>query len=76
MPPTAADRRAIHEVRNWLDSSRTQAHSLPGGAYIARRYQKFEQNLPTASEKQKLDPANLTYADLCRAMESWLKDNA
>lgn len=68
--------RAIHEVRNWLDSSRTQADSLPGGAYIARRYKEFEQNLPAASENQKLDPANLTYADLCRAMESWLKDNA
>ena len=68
--------KAIHEVRNWLDSSRRHANSLPGGAYITSRYEKFERNLPSASEKQKLDVASLTYADLCRAMESWLKDNA
>jgi hypothetical protein len=68
--------RAIHEVRDWLDNSRTHASSLPGGAYIAGRYRMFERDLPAASEKQRLDPASLTYADLCRAMESWLKENA
>ena len=68
--------KAIHEVRNWLDSSRTHANSLPGGTYIASRYQTFDRDLPIASERQNLDPANLTYADLCRAMESWLKENA
>lgn len=68
--------KAIHEVRDWLDSSRTYANSLPGGAYIARRYQMFDRDLPSASKRQKLDPTALTYADLCRAMESWLKENA
>jgi hypothetical protein len=68
--------KAIHEVRNWLDTSRTHKTSLPGGAYITKRYEAFSRDLPSASEKQKLDAANLTYADLCRAMESWLKDNA
>jgi hypothetical protein len=68
--------KAIHEVRNWLDSSRDHANSLPGGAYITSRYQEFGRDLPSASAKQNLDAANLTYADLCRAMESWLKDNS
>jgi hypothetical protein len=68
--------KAIHEVRNWLDSSRARANSLPGGAHISKQYEKFNQSLPAASEKQKLDAANLTYADLCRATESWLRDNA
>ena len=68
--------KAINEVRNWLDSNGTRATSLPGGAYIAKKYREFSRNLPSASERQKLDAANLTYADLCRAMESWLKDNA
>lgn len=68
--------KAIHEVRNWLDTGRARTSSLPGGAYIIKRYEEFSRNLPSASAKQKLDAANLTYADLCRAMESWLKDNA
>lgn len=68
--------RAIHEVRNWLDGSRAHANSLPGGSYITRQYQAFGQSLPSASERLKLDAATLTYADLCRAMESWLRDNA
>lgn len=68
--------KAIHEVRNWLDTGRAHARSLPGGAYIVKRYEEFGRNLPSASEKQKLDASNLTYADLCRAMESWLAGHA
>ncbi len=68
--------RAIHEVRNWLDSSRPHPSSLPGGAYITAKYHAFSRNLPSASEKQRLDASKLTYADLCRAMESWLAGNA
>jgi len=68
--------RAIHEVRDWLDTSRGGTISLPGGTYISKQYEKFRQELPSASKKLKLDAAKLTYADLCRAMESWLRDNA
>jgi hypothetical protein len=68
--------KAIHEVRNWLDSSRTHTKSLPGGAYLTAKYRAFHRNLPAASESQKLNASKLTYADLCRAMESWLRDNA
>jgi hypothetical protein len=68
--------KAIHEVRHWLDSGRAHASSLPGGAYITTKYLAFHRNLPLASERQKLDASTLTYADLCRAMESWLRDNA
>ena len=71
----AAD-KAIHEVRDWLDACRGGATSLPGGTYISKRYEKFRRELPTASKKLRLDADKLTYADLCRAMESWLKDNA
>jgi hypothetical protein len=67
---------AIHEVRDWLDACRGGKTSLPGGAYIGEQYKRFSQELPSASKKFKLDAAKLTYADLCRAMESWLKDNA
>ncbi len=67
---------AIHEVRDWLDTCRGGRTSLPGGAYISEQYEKFTRELPSASKKYRLDAAKLTYADLCRAMESWLKDNA
>ena len=68
--------KAIREVRDWLDTCRGGSQSLPGGAYIGARYDKFRRDLPSASKKLKLEADKLTYADLCRAMESWLKDHA
>jgi len=68
--------KALREVRNWLDNSRGGITSLPGSAHIWKQYEKFGLDLPSASERLKLDADKLTYADLCRAMESWLKDNA
>ena len=68
--------KAIREIRDWLDTCRGGTTSLPGGTHICRQYEKFNRDLPSASRKLKLDPTKLTYADLCRSMESWLKDNA
>jgi hypothetical protein len=67
---------AIRQIRDWLDSYQRVKNSLPGGDYINRQYSKFSRQLPAASKKQKLNARELTYADICRAMESWLKDNA
>jgi hypothetical protein len=72
----AVAEKAIHEVRDWLDSSRGGPRSMPGGSYVSKQYERFGRDLPSASKKLKLDADKLTYADLCRAMESWLKDNA
>jgi len=69
-------KRAIREVRDWLNSCHSGYDSLPGGDYISRRYYKFSQQLPAASKKLKLNIEQLTYADICRAIEAWLKDNA
>jgi hypothetical protein len=69
-------KKAIREIRDWLDTSRGVPSSLPGGDYISRRYYKFSRQLPAASKKLKLDARELTYADLCRAIEAWLRDNA
>ena len=66
---------AIREVRDWLDASRGGTVSLPGGTYICEQYEAFSRDLPDASKKLNLKPAELTYADLCRAIESWRKDN-
>jgi hypothetical protein len=67
---------AIRQVRDWLNTSHKGYDPLPGGDYIGRRYYKFSRRLPTASEKLRLNARQLTYADMCRAIESWLKDNA
>jgi hypothetical protein len=70
-------KNAIRQVRDWLDTSRhQQADSLPGGNYIIQQFRKFSRKLPGASKKEKLDVQELTYPDLCRAIESWLKKNA
>ena len=66
----------IREVRNWLDASSGMSYSLPGGDYISSRYNSFSRQLPAASKKLRLSARELTYADLCRAIEAWLKENA
>jgi hypothetical protein len=68
-------KKAIREIRDWLDTSRRVPNSLPGGDYISRRYYKFSRQLLAASKKLNLDARELTYADLCRAIEAWLEDN-
>jgi hypothetical protein len=69
-------KRAIREVRDWLDTSQGRTYSLPGGAHIGRQYEEFHRQLPKASAESRLKADELTYADLCRAIEAWLKDNA
>jgi hypothetical protein len=69
-------RRAIREVRDWLDTCQRGSYSLPGGEHLGNEYERFRRQLPRASKEIKLNPSELTYADLCRAIEAWLKDNA
>jgi hypothetical protein len=68
--------QAIQEIRNWFDSSRsTRKKSLHGGDYIVKMFRDFTRDLPAASRKEHLNPKKLSYADVCRAMEGWLKKN-
>lgn len=69
-------KKAIRHVRNWLDTWQTGPASLPGGEYISDQYEKFCEHLPIASATLKLKADQLTYADTCRAIEAWLKNNA
>ena len=68
--------KAIREVRDWLDTCQGGAYSLPGGEHLGGQYEKFCEQLPAASEAIKLNAGQLTYADTCRSVEAWLKDNA
>ena len=67
---------AICVVRDWLDTCQGGIYSLPGGAHIYDQYKKFNKLLPSASAGIKLNANQLTYSDICRSIESWLKDNA
>jgi hypothetical protein len=66
----------ICHVRDWLDTGRQGPISLPGGNHINNQFNKFSRQLLAASKRIRLNASELTYADLCRAIESWLKDNA
>jgi hypothetical protein len=67
--------KAIHEVRNWLNSFQPGDVSLPGGSHIFDQYRRFNRRLPSASKRIKLVAKELVYADICRSMERWIKDN-
>jgi hypothetical protein len=67
---------AICQIRDWLDAGRAARNSLPGGDHIAGQYSRFSRQLPAASKKLKLNARELTYPDICRAIEFWLTDNA
>jgi hypothetical protein len=67
---------AITRIRDWLDASDRARGSLVGGDFIVQQYKAFSERLPNACEEQRLNPEKLTFADLCRAIEAWLADNA
>jgi hypothetical protein len=67
---------AIHRVRDWLNASQRKLPPLPGGSHIVRQYRKFTRQLPAASRRMRLSARQLTYPDLCRAIEAWLKNHA
>jgi len=69
-------KKAICEVRDWLDTCQSRTYSLPGGEHIHAEFKKFSKQLPSASAAIKLNANRLTFSDICRAIESWLKDNA
>ena len=69
-------KKAIREVRNWLDTCQGRAYSLPGGEHIGAQYEKYSKQLPAASARIHLNANQLTYSDICRSIESWLKDSA
>jgi hypothetical protein len=73
---TAIQKKAIREVRDWLDTCQGGAYSLPGGEHLGDQYEKFCDQLPTALEKIPLNADHLTYADICRSIAVWLRDNA
>jgi hypothetical protein len=65
---------AIKVVRNWLSGAETEI-SLPGGGYIAKRYDKFCDDLPLYCERFKQTVEELTFKDFRAMVIEWLEDN-
>jgi hypothetical protein len=67
---------AIRLVRNWLSDAAPKPSPIPGGTSIAKRYDLFQQDLPTTCAKVGLDAADLTFTDYVMQVEEWLDANA
>lgn len=64
--------RLIFEVRNWLVAA-SKTKSLPGGAEVFSRYQRFQSELPEICKRLKRKPKDLTFLDFSETVEIWLK---
>ncbi len=65
--------KAITIVRNWLNSA-SGRKTIPGGAEIARRYERFLGDLPDICTAARLEPSEVTYNDLCQFASRWLQE--
>ena len=65
---------AIRELRTWLATA-SERTKLPGGKDIFDRYKRFQADLPVLCDELKLEPAEVTFKDLCQIVADWLKQN-
>jgi len=66
--------KAIEIVRNWLRSVSGRV-TIPGGAEIFRRYNKFTSELPAICKGLKLTVDEMTFNDYTDIVSEWLKQN-
>lgn len=64
-------------VRNWLHSAERE-RPMPTARTVAKRFQRFEDELPTFCEVLDLDIADLNenFSDLTTLIEEWLRQNS
>ena len=63
--------QAIRHVRDWLNAA-SGRKTIPGGANINTRYQKFQQELPLICREFRLKPEEITYNDYGNFVSAWL----
>ncbi len=63
----------IKVVRNWLRSNRPEV-KIPGGAVIAKRYERFREELPKLKQEMQLGD-DLIFADYISLLIGWLNEN-
>lgn len=66
------EKKAIQEVRDWLNAS-SRRLSIPGGAAIANRYDSFRKDLPKACSTADIREEELTYNDYLNFVSEWLR---
>lgn len=70
-----ASERAVAVVREWLNDA-SGRRTIPGGAAIWRRFQRFQGDLPRICEEVELELDEITYNDYCQFTSDWLKEVA
>lgn len=67
------ERTLIKGVRDWLYSESQRA--LPGGTYIADRYEQFNSELPALCAEVRCRSDELTYLDFSNLASSWAESH-
>jgi len=69
-----SEQKAIHVVRNWLNTL-PETEIIPSGAEIWKRYQQFRRALPKLCRALKWQPDDLEFADYQYIVAEWLEAN-
>lgn len=64
-------RTVIKCVRDWLHSEVKGEFAIPGGTYIADRYEKFQADLPSLCARFLCQQHELTYVDYSNMASAW-----
>jgi hypothetical protein len=65
--------RAIKAVRDWLGASQAGPRPPPGAAAIAKRFNRFMDDLPAACAETERDVGDLTFTEFADAASTWLR---
>ena len=68
-------RTAVREVSQWLRTA-SRRRSIPGGAAIWRRYERFLVAIPALCDELQIAQEELTFVDRSRLISEWLRVNA
>ena len=67
--------RIMAAVRNWLSNSLApREHFVPGGAEIARRFARFQADLPALCKEIRMETNEMTFTDYARMVSAWLRN--
>lgn len=65
--------RVIAHIRNWLNTA-SGRKTIPGGAAITRRYNRFLRSLPQICAELQLEEDEVMYNDYCVLVSNWLRE--
>lgn len=74
VPHYKSPKQIIRCIRDWL-SQESKSESIPGGAYIYRRYEKFTSELPFFCERLNRKVQELTFGEFSTIVRVWLEED-